>query len=78
MSERDRSIDEAMATLIKGMLLRGDAHSDIAAFFLVNGGRIAEINKGERFPEVTATPASKLPPPFKRSPYQLWLLGKWP
>lgn len=78
MTERDRSIDEEMASLIKGMLLRGDSQSNIAAFFLVNGGRIAEINTGKTFEEVKAKPATKLPPPFKRSPYQLWLSGKWP
>lgn len=78
MTERDRSIDEAMASLIKGMLKRGDDQSDIAAFFLVNGGRVAEINNGKRYPEVRAAQPDYLPPPFKHSPYELWQQDKWP
>jgi hypothetical protein len=78
MSERDRSIDEAIASLIKGMLIRGDDQSDIAAFFLVNGGRIAEINNGKRFAEVKSAKHDDLPPPFEHSPYELWQKGKWP
>ena len=37
------------AALIRGMVLRGDRHHDIAAFFGVNQGRIAEIKDGIRF-----------------------------
>ncbi len=36
-------LDENKAAIIKGMLVRGDKQSDIAAHFHVNGGRIAEI-----------------------------------
>ena len=45
-------ISEQDAAIVKGMILRGDRQSDIAAYFCVNGGRIAEINKGKRFAEV--------------------------
>ncbi len=40
------------AALIRGMIERGDRHHDIAAFFGVNQGRIAEIKGGSRYPEV--------------------------
>lgn len=45
------------------MLLRGDRQSDIAAFFSENGGRIAEINTGQKWKEVVAARAETLPPP---------------
>jgi hypothetical protein len=51
------------AALIRGMINRGDRHHDIAAFFGVNQGRIAEIKDGSRFPGVPAAPADHLPPP---------------
>jgi hypothetical protein len=56
----------ADAALIKGMLHRGDRQHDIAAWFGVNGGRIAEIAVGARFADVRATDAAQLPP---RGPY---------
>jgi hypothetical protein len=43
------------------MLARGDRQSDIAAFFGVNSGRIAEINTGKRSSEVRAAGAEHLP-----------------
>ena len=56
-------LDEKVASLIKGMLRRGDKQSDIAACFLINGGRISEINTGLRFADITAAPEAELPPP---------------
>lgn len=68
----DRTITGDMARLIKGMLLRGDDQSDIAACFLINGGRISEINTNKRFVEVTAAPPDELPPPAPYpSPFEL-------
>jgi hypothetical protein len=83
MSERDRSIDETMAALVKGMSKRGDIDSDIAAFFLVNHGRVNEIKNGtastgEKFRHVKAANEDALPPPWDVSAYELWLKGKWP
>lgn len=49
--------------MIKGMLCRGDAQSDIAAFVGTNGGRIADINTGKTFAKVAAAPPAQLPPP---------------
>ena len=71
-AEFDR-LDAEVAGLIKGMLVRGDKQSDIAACFLINGGRISEINTGERFPDVQPVRADLLPPagPYS-SPYDLW------
>ena len=51
------------AAIVKGMLLRGDRQHDIAAWFGVNGGRVAEIATGDRFPEVDPAPSEELPPP---------------
>jgi hypothetical protein len=50
------------AALIRGMILRGDRHHDIAAFFGVNQGRIAEIKDGSRYPGVLPADAEDLPP----------------
>ena len=44
------------------MLLRGDRQHDIASWFGVNGGRIAEISKGTKYLDVQPQ-TKKLPPP---------------
>ncbi|MCR9069894.1 MAG: hypothetical protein NXH79_13725 [Rhodobacteraceae bacterium] len=54
-------MDRADAALIKGMLARGDRQHDIAAWFGVNGGRIAEIATGAKFANVSAA-TKNLPP----------------
>lgn len=54
------------AALIRGMIARGDRHHDIAAFFGVNQGRIAEVARGARFPDALAAEADELPP---KGPY---------
>lgn len=54
------------AALVKGMLERGDRHHDIASFFGVNQGRIAEIKEGSRFPDVESAEIDELPP---KGPY---------
>lgn len=46
------SLTEGDAAIIKGMLARGDRQHDIAAWFGVNGGRIAEIANGKTFSHV--------------------------
>jgi hypothetical protein len=60
------TLSAADAALIKGMLNRGDRQHDIAAWFGVNGGRVAEIAVGARFAEVQVALAGELPP---RGPY---------
>lgn len=50
--------------IVKGMLLRGDRQHDIAAYFGVNGGRIAEVATGKcAYPAAPARDVSELPPP---------------
>lgn len=56
------SLTEADAAIVKGMLARKDRQHDIAAWFGVNGGRIAEIATGNAFPDVMPT-VHELPPP---------------
>jgi hypothetical protein len=40
------TLNETDAAVIKGMIARGDRLHDVAAWFGVNGGRIAEIASG--------------------------------
>lgn len=54
-------LTQADAAIIKGMIARGDRQHDIAAYFGVNGGRIAEISKGATFAGVPKT-TNPLPP----------------
>jgi hypothetical protein len=49
------------AQIVVGMQVRGDRNHDIAAWFGVNQGRIAEV-KGGKFGELQAAPAAELPP----------------
>ena len=44
------------------MVARGDRDHDIAAWFGVNQGRIAEVKDGSKFGSVAAASASQLPP----------------
>lgn len=56
------SLTNEDASIVKGMLERGDRQHDIAAWFGVNGGRIAEISKGDKFKNVPVQ-REGLPPP---------------
>lgn len=58
-----RRLTEADACIVKGMVARGDRHHDIAAWFGVNQGRIAEVVTGDKFGNATAAPRGELPPP---------------
>jgi hypothetical protein len=57
------TLHEEDARVAKGMLARGDRQSDIAAYFGVNAGRIAELGTGETFSWVQAATTAELPPP---------------
>jgi hypothetical protein len=57
------TLSMADAAVIKGMLRRGDRQHDIAAWFGVNGGRVAEIASGYRFSDATPAACDSLPPP---------------
>ncbi len=56
-------LTQADAAQVKAMLARGDRQHDIAAWFGVNGGRIAEIATGAAFPRVLPAAPDELPPP---------------
>jgi hypothetical protein len=49
------------ASIVIGMALRGDPEQDIAAYFGVNQGRVAEI-KGGSYGSISAAPPNELPP----------------
>jgi hypothetical protein len=55
-------LSDADAAIVKGMLKRGDRQHDIAAWFGVNGGRIAGVAKGQTHSHVKAA-TTNLPPP---------------
>lgn len=57
------TLDESDASVAKGMLERGDRQHDIAAWFGVNGGRIADIATGKTYFWVPAAAGHQLPPP---------------
>jgi hypothetical protein len=57
------SLSDREAAIVKGMLARGDRAHDVASWFGVNSGKIAEIATGGRFANVPASPAEELPPP---------------
>ena len=54
-------LEEQDVAIVKAMLNRGDKQHDIAAFFGVNGGRIAEIASGQKWEEVPAAHSTSLP-----------------
>lgn len=56
------SLTEAEAAIAKGMILRGDRQHDIAAWFGVNSGRIADMSSNRKFPNVSAEASDK---PFR-------------
>ena len=56
------TLNEDDAAIVKGMLERGDRQHDIAAWFGVNGGRIAEISTEDMFADVEPQ-TDNLPPP---------------
>jgi hypothetical protein len=56
------SLTESDAAIAKGMLFRGDRQHDIAAWFGVNAGRIAEIATDFRFARVEPAAIDELPP----------------
>lgn len=80
MSRHDRrkkpagyTLTEDDARIVKGMLKRGDRQHDIAAYFGVNAGRIADISTGLRFREAPARRQQHLPPPGPYSVRDLML-----
>jgi hypothetical protein len=56
------ALNDGEIAIVKGMLARGDKQHDIAAYFGINGGRIAEISTGQTGPSVAAAVQEDLPP----------------
>lgn len=57
------ALSVADASIAKGMLGRGDRQHDIAAWFGVNAGRVADVATGRKHKTVPAAPEHSLPPP---------------
>lgn len=58
------SLTHRETRFVKGMLARGDRQHDIAAYFGVNAGRIAEVATGNcDYPNAEPIPEDELPPP---------------
>lgn len=55
-------LKRADAPIVMGMVARGDRDHDIAAWFGVNQGRVAEVKDGTKFGTVAAAPSAQLPP----------------
>ncbi len=56
------SLKSADAPIVLGMIARGDRDHDIAAWFGVNQGRVADVKDGKKFSSATAAPGHQLPP----------------
>ena len=50
------------ASIVMGMLARGDKNQDIAAWFGENPARIVEVQNGQAFGPIAAADAGMLPP----------------
>lgn len=57
------SLTETDASVAKAMIARGDRQHDVAAWFGVNGGRVAEVATGKAFWWVVPAPVNELLPP---------------
>ena len=57
------ALTKETAAICKGLLARGEKQHDVAAFFGVNAGRVAEVAKGYKFADVAAAPKRQLPTP---------------
>jgi hypothetical protein len=55
------ALSQADLAIVLGMQARGDRDHDIAAWFGVNQGRVAEVKEG-KYGTVPLVPANKLPP----------------
>lgn len=56
------AITHKEASIVMGMLSRGDKNHDIAAWFGENPARVAEVKDGTAFGAVPAAPPAELPP----------------
>jgi hypothetical protein len=59
----DEELTDKDASIVKGMIARGDKNETIAAYFGVNQRAVSHVRSKKKFPEVPAASASVLPPP---------------
>lgn len=59
---QDRKVTADMVPIIKLARQKKINYARIASYYQINQGRIADVMKGRRFPEIP--PASALPPDF--------------
>lgn len=59
----DEELTGADASIVKGMIARGDKNETIAAYFGVNQRAISYIRSGKAFQEVNPASNEMLPPP---------------
>ena len=59
---RDRKLTPEMVPVIKAARDAGFNYARIAAYFQLNFGRVADVLKGRRYPNIPA--AKQLPPDF--------------
>lgn len=61
-------LSRGATAIVLGMIQRGDRKHDIAAWFGVNPGRIAEAEQGLLYTGVKPAPQEALPPPGSPGP----------
>lgn len=59
----DEELTNDDASIVKGMIGRGDKNENIAAFFGVNQRAVSHVRTGKKFPNAKAANATALPPP---------------
>jgi hypothetical protein len=59
----DEELTGADASVVKGMIARGDKNETIAAYFGVNQRAVSYIRSGKTFQDVTEASSDRLPPP---------------
>ena len=59
----DEELTDTDASVVKGMIDRGDKNETIAAFFGVNQRAVSHIRSGKKFPSATSAKSESLPPP---------------
>lgn len=59
---RDRELEPSMVPIIKLARQRKYNYARIASYFQINQGRIADVMKGRKYPEIA--PARELPADF--------------
>lgn len=75
----DVELTSADASLVKGMIKRGDKNEAIASYFGVNQRAISHIRSGKKFSEVGAATQLQLPPPgpYGVDPVYVLFFGPW-